>query len=391
MTDVVIIGTGIAGISAMKSIAERRPTWNITLVGEENRLPYKRTKISKTVARGFTTDEFALEPPEWYSSLRVELLTGRKAVRIDSESLGIDLDDGTRLDCGYVVLATGARALVPAIPGYEPAYCHTVRQAADVEELRRATADSEEILVVGLGVLGVEITEQLCLAGFSVTAVSSTGEVMPKELNGYTQKIMSELLESSGVRLLCGERVTALEPGGGRIKAVTTGGEISVDRIVFAIGSEPDKSLAAEAGIAAARGVLVDDYLETSRKNIFAAGDVVQTSRGTVTHLWHEAESQGFLAGANIAGSREEYTHVPFRLKCEVFGHYFFSMARPAEDGLNEYETIVDPGNPYRCFYLKGGRLHGVVMADDGVRAKEYEKAVRDGIDAERINKLFLS
>ena len=155
---------------------------------------------------------------------------------------------------------------------------------------------------------------------------------MPRELNHAADRTMRELLDAARIDLRLQHRIVEVKRADGvadGICARTTAGELTADQIVFAVGSVPETQLAVDAGVEVADGVLVDEFLETSVRGIFAAGDVAQRRHGAVSHLWHEAEAQGRCAGLNAIGPPLAYIDMGYRLKCEVFGHYFFSMGRP--------------------------------------------------------------
>ncbi|MBT3273242.1 MAG: NAD(P)/FAD-dependent oxidoreductase, partial [Spirochaetales bacterium] len=317
MAEVLIIGAGIAGITAARTIYSERPDWQITLVDDEDRLPYKRTKISKNISRGFDLDEFALFPREWYAERGIRLITETRAASVDAAGKSVSFENSKSLNWDRLILATGAAARVPDISGYDPERCFTIRRASDVDSLLEKIAGAESILVVGLGVLGVEVSEQLVRAGFSVSAASSGESVMPRELNARSQEIMTDLLRRNGVNLFLGYRISSLVRNEDMLVAETVKGDLRANHIVFAVGSEPLTGLAVSAGAETDIGIAVNPYLETSVKDIYAAGDAVQLPSGKITHLWHEAEAQGRCAGLNVCGGGEKYPDFSFRLKCE--------------------------------------------------------------------------
>ena len=151
----------------------------------------------------------------------------------------------------------------------------------------------------------------------------------------------------------------------------------SFDLVAYGTGVEPDIDLAVAAGLDSERGVLVDEQLRTSHPTIFAAGDVAQHRDGRLTHLWRQAEEQGRVAGLNAAGGAESYRFVPFRLKCEIFDHYFFSVGRPTPEEVEAYEVVeCTDGTRYLCAYYREGALAGLVMIGDKDRQKQYLRAV---------------
>ena len=391
LATVVIIGGGIAGISAARAIRRVDRSWSIALVDDEDRLPYKRTKISKNIAQGFARDDFALHPKDWYAECGIQLKLGTRVEKIDVAAKTITLEDGERPPWDRLILAPGADARVPDVRGYDEERCHTIRRASDVDRLVASLGGSRRILVVGLGVLGIEVCDQLVKAGYSVGAACAGNSIMPRDLNASTQKMMKELLVANGVELYMGFRVESICASGKEVEVSSGKETVVVDHVIFAVGSIPRNELANSGGLQTDQGILVNQFLQTSQNDVFAAGDAVQLADGRIPHLWHEAEMLGEIAGVNAVGERKQYSNVAFRLKCEVFGSYFFSVGLPESRNLNSYAVLEVTGTPYQCFYFADSKLVGVVMVDDPERAKMYESAVRQGMSEIEVNREFLS
>ncbi|HUX20336.1 MAG TPA: FAD/NAD(P)-binding oxidoreductase [Spirochaetia bacterium] len=380
----IIVGGGIAGFSAARAIRERDPDGSLVILNGEDRLPYKRTKISKRAAAGFSRDDFSLEPEKWYQENRIDLITGRSADGLSIAPQRVHLDSGSILSWERLILASGARPVLP--PGVETSDrdgIHVVRSAAQVEHLRRAIEAVGRVAIVGSGVLGVEVCEQVRLLGKEVLLIGSGPLPLSNRLNGDLAQMLSVGLSGHGVELHMNERILGVtrdenRPKEGRLLIETTQGQHSADLVVFCIGVQANVEIAASAGIAVDHGILVDEYLCTSAPGIYAAGDAAEHPLGYVSYLWHAAELQGKIAGSNAAGDSVVHDSPPFRMKCEVFGHYFFAMNRPPSD--EGYEVIVEAeGALYRSLYYREGRLCGALMANDKERAKSYVQAVREG------------
>ena len=353
MPDVLIVGAGIAGFTAAQEIRERSPSTTVILVDAEARLPYKRTKISKLLAEGFGHDEFALEESGWYDG-RLTLKTGCAVLSIDAAARTALLSDGSTVEWKRLLLATGARPVTPS--GMGVGDWLFLRSQDDAERLRIRWKHEREVVVLGNGVLGVEIAEQAVLAGKSVRLWGRSPLPLHRDLTPRASQLLAQTLTDHGV-------VQEAPQQGDRAWAVA------------AIGSEPDLTLARAAGIATDRGVLVDGAFRISVDGIWAAGDGVQRADGRVSHLWHESEAQGRAAARSILGD-PSFSPRPWRLKCDVFDTYWFSMNKP-RDREPDFESL--DGNLYRAFWYNEGRLIAAVMANDKDNNKRYEKAVLEG------------
>jgi NAD(P)H-nitrite reductase large subunit len=390
----VIIGASAAGVSAAEAVVEARcgRVESLLLIGGEQRLPYKRTKVSKTFASGFDPEAFALRGRAWYAEHGVELALGRTVIAVDLEARTLRLDDGQEVAWQRLVLATGSE---PNRLRLDAEIVETVHQAHDiarVEALRKSSQEARTALVVGMGVMGVEVAEQLARMGKQVTLVGDTAELMPGELNGPARQRLAGVLERGGVRLRYGASVERVERAGAGLRVLLEGRSVdTVDMVVSCVGMRPNTSLACAAGLSVERGVVVDAQLRTSHPDVHAAGDVAQHPGGRVTHLWRHALHQGRTAGRNAAGGAEDYAFVPFRLKCEVFGGYFFSLGVPAAGELERYEMVEHEDGPrYLCGYYLEGRLSGLVMCDDKANQGQYNQAVVEGWERSAFERAFL-
>ncbi len=379
--DIIIVGGGIAGFSAAKAILEEAPGTRLLMVSAEDRIPYKRTNISKHIVQGFETNQFQLQPLDWYHENRLDLRIQCAVTTIDPDSKTLTLDNGECYSWKKLILATGADPVLSIIPGIHADRMCVVRTAQHVEGLLRDMHNMQSAAVVGMGVLGIEVAEQLRRLGKNVTLIGNHSTLMPHQLNQRAADIMQTLFESRGVELLFDEPGMTVNPHADNIcEIVLQRGKRYVDRIVWCIGVKPNTELAKQAGLEVKCGIVVNQHLQTSHPDIYAAGDVAEHPGDCVTQLWHAAEHQGILAGLNAIGRTVPHEQPNFRLKCEVFDHYFFSINKPSPDEMSGCTLVENQRNDiYQGLYYADGVVQGIVMINDKVRAKEYEKAVREG------------
>lgn len=395
---VVIVGAGIAGFTAARTLAALRNGIEIVLINGEDRIPYKRTKISKNMVRPFDRDAFALAQESWYRESGIRLLNGRQVSRLDTRAKSITLDTGEELSWDAAILATGSEPVHLEGEAFSGLPVLTVRRAADVEQMLRAVERAHDLLVIGGGVLGVEVSEQLTRMGRRVTFCIGAQRPMANQLNETASADLAGLLEMNGVELLLGRQITGLSLDREKIGAVIDSAKRRFDAVIACVGVRPSIELAVGAGLKVGRGILVDQYLETSEPGVFAAGDAAEHAKGFLSYLWHAAEYQGELAGRNAAAfldlipgqPKSIFDNPPFRLKCEVFDRYYFSAGvlpgvnlsrADAADAADAYQVVEEraDGNRYRLFCYRDARLAGAIMINDHDRAKVYQKAVREG------------
>ncbi len=452
--DVVVVGASAGGFSAAVAAAESDSRLSVLLIGDEDRLPYKRTKVSKNIAQGFSRDDFALAHNLFTeSNAPISYRRQTRAIAVDRDSGTVVLeavDDGERTaEVGYrrLVLATGSRprdTWMPKGPGHPQTPPHGIAlpgahfayTAAQVERLRAAALGAESALVLGLGVLGVEVAEQLALMGIDVELAGRSTGVMTRELDHYASGRLRGLLESKGITVTTQAapvRVAAAGPSDGPAEQAVTrgsgGGRSALafsermgpfvvdfaegtsrryDLLVATLGIDRNIELAAEAGLETAVGTRVEPSLATSDPTVFACGDCLEFRDGGMNHLWRHGEQQGKMAGKNVVASLAgnqltSYPRLPFRLKCSVFDDYYYSINSPSpmefangDLAFVVFSPAADERYPARKedAYLKAfhrsGIVTGIIMAGDSDNQKAYTRAVHERYTVERLADEFL-
>ncbi len=391
---IVILGGAAAGVEAARAIAERGRGGETLLISAEPRLPYKRTKVSKSFARGFERDAFALQDEGWWRQQGFDLRLGLRATRVEPAARAVELEDGTVVGFDRLVLATGARANELPLPPEVTARVHHAHNIQQVEALRAAASAGSvhRALVIGMGAMGVEVAEQLARMGKQVTLAGDTAAPLAEELDDEGQRMLLRTLEQNGVTVRPGLTVSRVAPDGAGLQVHfgDSGGSERCDLAAFCIGTRVNVELAREAGLTVDRGVVVDAQLRASHPGILAAGDMAQHPDGRVTYLWRHAMEQGRVAGLNAMGSDETYAYRPFRLKVKLFGDYFFALDRPAPEQEADFEVVRSwAGDGYLCGYYRDDRLRGLVMVNDPDNQKRYNLAVVEGWDREKFEAEF--
>ena len=390
--DVVVIGGGAAGIAAAEAAKAENNDASVLIIHEEKELPYVRTKLSKLLASGFNVEEFLIRPQSWYDEQGIELRRGVAAQAVNPDEKTVATSDGESIAYGSLILATGG---VPAFPKnireHEAESFYTLKTVADAARIKRDARRAKNALVVGMGVLSVEIAQQLSDMKTNVTLVGATGQFMPRQLSPRAGEIMEDLMSKNNIRLYFQEEVLSFEKNNKRgmdVMMIRNSGRF--DMVIFCIGFSPDTALARSAGLEVNRGVKVDDHLRTSNPDIYAAGDLAEHADGSISYVWNAAEHQGAFAGRNAAGADAVFEAKPFRLRADVFGTHFLSINKPRNPLEHEIEE-AENGDAYYGFYFDDDRLIGAVVVGDKERADEYERAVQEGWSRDQVNQAFFS
>lgn len=394
--DHIIIGSSQAGLTAADTLASLVPSAAVALINGEDRPPYKRTHLTKRLAAGFTREEFSLYPEAWYRERKLDRYDS-PAVSLEPESRTVRLESGQSLRARRsLLLATGARPRVPDIPGKEH-FLH-LRRADETELIRESMTRTSSVLVVGLGVEGVEMAEQCRLMGLEVTLTGRSGRLMSRWLDEELSRRLEELITSRGIRVRYNEEPLGLEKEGRSYRLTAAGPgvreELTAGVVLASTGICGETGLAENwriPGLIGPGGVMTNEYLETVCPGIYAAGDIVQTPPGWATGLWHSAQKQGETAARNMAGEPTVWENVPVRLKCEVFGDFFFSMAydKVAREVTPPEEWLSEGKQDYLRVFLKEERAMGALMRGMKGKAKELASLVERGAGKEAFSALL--
>jgi NAD(P)H-nitrite reductase large subunit len=374
----IVVGAGIAGFKAAETIRRHIDEASLLLINGENRLPYKRTRIDKNIHNGFTLNQFALADTDYYKNRQIKLLIDR-VTSINLKTKSLQTERRNQFSWGKLILAMGGTPNWPDVKGNGKSDIFLVRTADDAEELIRASKHAEKIIVAGGGVQGIELVDQFVKAGKQVTLVHNGIQLMNHHFDQFMAQHIHQQLEKNGVKVICNEKVEGISKTSNEKYLVKIGDIIQIvaDLVVFSVGSKPQIALAQKAGLATNRGILVNEYLQTSHPDVYAAGDVAEHPGGHISGLWHAAESQGILAGSNAAGNKQINNRKPFRLKTEVFGQYYFSMNAPITNKAYLSESIQINERYYHA-YFHNNQLKGLLMINDKAQAKLAEQAVQE-------------
>ncbi|AER56517.1 biphenyl 2,3-dioxygenase ferredoxin reductase subunit (BphA4) [Pseudoxanthomonas spadix BD-a59] len=373
-----IIGAGLAGATAARALRAQGYTGRLHLVGDEPRHAYDRTTLSKAVLKGEQPEPPAILDASWYASADVDLQLGRRVSGLDVANREIQFESGASLAYDRLLLATGARPRRVAIPGCDLAGIHTLRDLADSEALRRALRPGQSLVIVGGGLIGCEVATTARKVGVDVTILEAGDELLLRVLGHRTGSWCRTELERMGVRVERNAQASRFE-GEGQVRTVVCadGRQVAADVVLVSIGAEPADELARAAGIACARGVLVDATGASSCPEVFAAGDVAAWplrqggQRSLETYLNSQMEAE--VAASAMLGAPVPTLQVPSSWT-EIAGHRIQMIGDAEGPGEIILRGDAQAGQPLVLFRL----LDGCVEAATAINAtREFSVATR--------------
>jgi nitrite reductase (NADH) large subunit len=380
---IVVVGAGIAGVTAIEAARRTAPDAELALVSREPGLPYNRLNLTRLLARELDEPALAMVRADWASSRRVELLHG-EAVTLDRGAHRVLLADGRALAYDRLVLATGAHAFVPPLPGAELGGVYTLRTLADARAIAQSAERAEGCVVIGGGLLGLEAAAAMARQGRPVTVLESHGWLLPRQLAERPARLLEQHLAELGVSVRRNARTLALV-GHSQVERVelAEGEALPADLVLVATGVRPNTKLGRDAGLAADRGIQVDDRMVTSDPSVLAAGDVAE-HQGVVTGIWPVGYAQGRVAGHNAAVGPDSYQVLryvpePPATKLKVVAVNVASMGEFMAQGPDEQVVEHEQGGEHLRLVLRDGQLVGVNLLGDAHLASELGAAVERG------------
>jgi 3-phenylpropionate/trans-cinnamate dioxygenase ferredoxin reductase subunit len=314
---VAIVGAGDCGTRTALQLREAGFQGEIALLGEESEEPYERPALSKDVLSDDRRSPTPIASAEHLAELDIDWIAGTRAVRLDRDQQAIWLDDGRVVEYDRVLVATGARARRPAVPGH--AAISSLRTAADASQLRSRLTSGSRLLVIGGGFIGLEVAASAVSRGCQVTVIEFAHRLMSRVVPAAVADVIEQRHRDAGVDLRCGVGIDRIESVGGAVRAeLTDARTVLADVVIAGVGALPNTELAGTAGLTISNGIAVDRHLRTNDPNILAAGDCcsfphpLYDDQRIRLEAWRNAVTHVDVAAANLLDDDLVYDAVPW-------------------------------------------------------------------------------
>ncbi len=388
----VIIGNSAAGVFAAETIRGLDKSGQIEVVSNERYPAYARCLTSYYLTGQMSDEQMMIRDADFYDRSNIILNSGQKVTGLDTAASKVFTDTGHVYHYNKLLIASGASPVMPDIPGVGMKGVFGLRTLDDAKEIAASARQGRHAVVMGGGLVSLKAAYALMKAGLSVTCIVSSGQILSQMLDREAARILGDLLTGHGLDIrfytdaaeIIGEEIAGETVARG--VRLTSGETVPADIIIIGKGVTPNTGFVAGSGIETDRGILVNDYLETTVPDIYAAGDVAQsvdilTGQRTINAIWPNAAEQGTVAGRNMAGSPAVYQGSMSMNSADFFGLSTIAAGNPRAEG-DEYEVVrLFPGpGLYRRLVFRGDRLVGYIMVGNTGRAGILTSLIRERV-----------
>ncbi len=380
---VLVVGNGLAGTIASKTLRELNPDAEIVIFAEEKYLYYPRPNLIEYLAGNISRENLFAFSEEWFENHSLSIHLGKPVKKLLPESQQVELEGGETESYDFLLLANGASSWVPPIQGADKEGVFTLRTLDDANAIIQRIEDHPDVVIIGGGLLGLEIARAIRTRGSSVQVVEFFPRLLPRQLDTEGASVLQSKIEDMGIKVQLGI-VTEEILGEGSVEGLKfkSGEELGARTAVVAAGVRPNIHLAAEAGLKTDKGIIVDDSLQTSHPGIFAAGDNVQHKDkiyGIIPASFNQARTVAF----NIAGHEKKYTGTIPSNTLKVVGVDLTSigLVTPEEGAADEFRKVIKEEGIYKKIVIQNGKLIGAIWMGTKQNINEINRIILQQID----------
>ncbi len=404
----VVIGNGIAGIATIDEVLRHDPDIQISIFGKERHLGYNRVLLSEVLAGKMGIDSIYLKNRDWYEKNNIDLHLGVKVTGIDTVRKIITAEDGTAIAYDSLLAATGSSSYIPPIKGIEKEGVFPFRNIEDTEGILNGAMDSmydgkvvasvaydpegilekvrmsKKAIVIGGGLLGLEAARALGLHGVEVTIAHIMDRLMEQYLDEAASGMLKVEMERMGTKILLNHEAVEIV-GSHRVRGMrfTNGAIYDADLVVISAGIRPNVEFVRRSGISVNRGILVDDHMETSAKDVYAVGECAE-HKGRTYGLVAPIMEQARVAAEAICG-RDEAKYegsIPASI-LKVMGINLMSIGdfSGQSDDLEEIVYKDESSSVYKKILVRNDRVTGAILLGDVNDGPRILRLVKEGID----------
>ena len=394
----VIIGGSAAGISAAESIRGIDKKSAITLIGDEVTPLYSRCLLSYLLAGTINEGNVHFKKRNFFQANDVEALLGVRAETIDTKASSVKASGKQKIAYDKLLIATGSRSKMLEIPGVEKDGVFALRTIKDARGIEATLKRTRTAVVLGGGLIGLRAAYALNSRGVIVKVVVKSSQILSQIVDAQAAAMVQGRVEQKGITIMKGLQAREIR-GKEKVQGVSLddGKTVECELVIIGKGVEPNINLARDAGVETGYGIRANDFLETSAKGIYAAGDVAETKDITsgevaLNAIWPCAVEQGTIAGRNMAGEPLSYDGSMAMNSIEFFGLPVISMGitRPKSPDYEQLSALSEKRGYYRKVVLKDGIIKGFISAGSIEHSGVYNVLIKNRVNVSSIKEVLL-
>ncbi|MCX7003434.1 MAG: FAD-dependent oxidoreductase [bacterium] len=385
----VIIGSSAAGMAAVKAIRAQDAQGSLTLVTQDATF-YSRCQLHYVASGHKTAAQITLAKPDWHQHYQVAFHGHTTVTALDAAARTVTLDTGAVLPYDRLLIASGARSVFPPIAGLAGCNSFSLRTIEDAHAINHAVHATETVVIIGAGLVGVELALELAAIGKKVFLVELATRPLPLQLETIAGDLCAAMLRAAGIEVVLNQSVTAVQrDAAGQPTAVTlkSGAQIATRVVVCAAGTRPNVDFAAQTGLKINKGVVINLRCETSLPEVYAAGDVAEipdtlTGKYAMSSIWPSAVRHGTVAGTRMAGGTAELDYnTSLKTAVSIAGTHVVSIGMVTSPDPAWHKHVLRGTNSrgqasLRILYVYQQRLMAALLWGDVVNAGVYSKAI---------------
>jgi len=394
----VIIGCSAAGISAIEAIRSKDKKAKITVISDEKRPLYSRCLISYLLAGTIDEGKIWYRPDSFLKENKVDAILGVKAEKIDIDKKEVLLRNKDKVKFDRLLIATGAAPKMEDIPGVDKKGVYPLRTIAHISEIESMLDKVKNVAVLGGGLIGLRAAYALKNRGKEVSVFVRSPQILSQIIDKDAANIMQKRIECKGIKIMRGRSAKEIT-GNDSVNGIVldNGSKIACELVIIGKGVEPNVDIVQDTGIKTKWGIVTDEFLKTSNKDIFAAGDVAEAydialEESSINAIWPAACEQGRIAGLNMLGEKHPYDGTLAMNSIEFFGLPVISIGitRPKKDIYKEIIRKDEARDIYKKIVLRDGVIVGAIFVNSVDAIGVVGALIKNKVDVTNIKDALL-
>jgi len=373
MKKYLIIGNGVAGTTAAETIRRYDDAGSIIIITDESFPFYSRLRLNEYIGGGINGEKLIIKNEKWHRDHNIDLMLDTRIVDAEPKNKTVLMQDGKNISYDSLLVATGSHSFVPPIKGSEKKGVFTLRNIKDAENIINYAGIVDDVVIIGGGLLGIEVGYALLKSGKKVLIVEFFPRLLPRQLDDDGAKRLQNIMEDMGLSFKLGVKTEEIAGKDRAERVLLEKGEtLPAKMVIISAGVRPNLELAESLQVHCDKGIVVDNHMKTDSVDIYAAGDVAEFGN-RLFGIWPAAMDQGKAAGSNMAGADIIYQGTAMSNTLKVAGIDLASAGNI--DAENKLESRVFADNRvYKKLVFDNDKIVGCIMLGD---KRSFNKIIR--------------